>query len=267
MKKTGVLYVLLVMLAIACTKEPIGTDPQNPPPANGKKLSKIQYDDGSYEAIVYNTNGTINTITNHIEFISGTPSHTVYSFIYAGNSVTEVHGDDGSKFKYTYAGNKLSKTEMYGPGGNMLAWYAYTYNANGKLWKTEAYTHVPGGVSTTPTLRYENEYYTNGNLKKMTLFYKDPATGALDKTNEFVVSQYDTNPNTTALIENNPYMPMESFIPNNPLSELHYDSFGNLEETVTHTYTYDTGGYPITRKTISKATGLPETTENATFFY
>jgi hypothetical protein len=56
-------------------------------------------------------------------------------------------------------------------------------------------------------------------------------------------------------------------MPNNPLSELHYDSNGALEEKVTHTYTYDAGGNPLTRKTISKITGAQETVENAKFYY
>lgn len=181
-----------------------------PPPADGKKLSKIQY-------------------------------------------------DDGSVIKYSYADNQLVKTEIFVGGSTQVAWYAYSYT-NGKLTKTEGYTRKPGGArSTTPTLKYEKEYYSNGNLKKLTLFYKDPATGALDKTNEFVFSQYDTNPNTTALVENNPYMPMESFISNNPLSELHYDSFGNLEETVMHIYTYDASGTPLNpqnRNQVNRLTGI-----------
>lgn len=267
--KAGVLYLFFALLVSSCSKDPVTPDPQNPPPGSSKKLSKIAYDDGSYESIAYNSNGSIKTIINHIAFGSSTPIHVVYDFVYSGSQVSEVRGDDGSKFKYTYdANNKLSKTEMFSTGGNLIAWYAYTYDANGKLWKTEGYTRAPGGgVSTTPTLRYENEYYANGNLKKLTLYFKDANTGALDKTNEFVFSQYDTNPNTTAVFETNPYLPMESFIPNNPLSEIHYDSFGNVEETVAHTYTYDAGGYPLTRKTVTKSTGFPDTIENATFSY
>ncbi len=267
--KVGMIYLLVALLVSGCTKNPGTPGTQNPPPGNTKKLSRIAYDDGSYENIAYNSNGSITSITNHVTFGTSTPIHVVYDFIYSGSQVLEVRGDNGSKFKYTYdANNKLSKTEMFNAGGNLLAWYAYTYDANGKLWKTDGYTRVPGGgVSVTPSLRYENEYYTNGNLKKITFYYKDATTGSLDKTNEFVFSQYDTNPNTTAVFEANPYLPVESFIPNNPLSEIHYDSFGNVEETVNHTYTYDAGGYPLTRKTVTKSTGFPDTIENAVFSY
>jgi YD repeat-containing protein len=265
--KAGVLYLFLAMLLSACSKEYTPDPVTTPPPANGKKLSKIQYDDGSYEAIEYHTNGTVKKITNHIAFSNNTSEHVVYTFVYSGSNVSEIQGDDGSVIKYSYNGNQLVKAEVFVNGGTLVAWYAYSYT-NGKLIKTEGYTRKPGsGLSTTPTLKYEKEYYSNGNLKKMTLFYQDPATGTLDKTNVFVLSQYDTNPNTTALFENNPYLPLESLIPNNPLAEEHYDESGNLIETVTHTYTYDASGNPLTRKTVTKSTGLPESVENAMFSY
>lgn len=265
--KTGVWYLFFAMLLIACSKEYSPDPVTTPPPANGKKLSKIQYDDGSYEAIEYNSNGTVKKITNHVAFSDNTSEHIVYTFIYTGSNVTEIQGDDGSVVTYGYANNQLIKAEIFVNGSTQVASYTYSYT-NGKLTKTEGYTRKPGGgLSTTPTLKYEKEYYSNGNLKKMTLFYLDPATGTLDKTNVFVLSQYDTNPNTTALFENNPYLPLESLIPNNPLAEEHYDASGNLIEKVTHTYTYDASGNPLSRKTVTKSAGLPESVENATFSY
>lgn len=268
---TKPLFILLagaVLLLHSCSKDPgVNPDPGTNPVPAGKKLSKIEYDGGSYETIEYNTNGTIARITNHIEYSNGSPVHNIYSFIYTGAVLTEVRADDGSKFKYTYANQQVIKTEVYAATGNLVAYYGYAYQ-NGKLWRTDGYHRLPGGpISTIPTTRYENEYYATGNLQKMILYFRDPSTGTLDKTDEYVVSQYDSKNNTSALFENNPYLPLDSFIPNNPLSEVHYNANGNIEETVTHTYTYDTDGNPLTKKTVTKIPGVQDAVENTRFYY
>ncbi|MDE3251687.1 MAG: hypothetical protein KGO92_02700 [Bacteroidota bacterium] len=63
------------------------------------------------------------------------------------------------------------------------------------------------------------------------------------------------------------HIPIDVLIPNNPLSETHYDANGVVQQNVTHSYTYDTEGNPVTRKTTSKMIGYPEEIENARFFY
>lgn len=258
-----------ILLFAACTKDLTesadpGTDPSN---NSGNKISKIEYDGGSYEGISYNSNGTVNKITNHLEYGGGNAQTINYSFVYNGSQVTEINGDDGSKFKYSYQNQQVVKTEVFAATGNMIAYYQYTYT-NGKLTRTDAFNRLPGGaISTTPTVRYDFEYLGSGNLDKMILYYRDASSGILEKTNEYQFSQYDSKHNRSALFENNPYLPMESFTPNNPLKELHFDANGVLEETVTYTYTYDNDGNPLTRKTVTKATGYPEETENTRFYY
>ncbi len=267
----AIIWLLAIVLITGCTKEYVNTPDSgnNPPPSGNKKLSKIEYDGGSYESIQYNTNGTVSKITNHIEYGTGTPVHTIYNFVYTGTVLNEVRGDDGSKFKYTYNNQQqVVKTEIFAAVGNLVAFYEYTYT-NGKLTKTEGYNRMGGGGNTTYTLglRYENEYLSSGNLKKMIIYYRDPATGGLEKSNEYIIDSYDTKRNTWVLFENNPYLPMETFIPNNPLTEKHYDMNGMLEESVTNTYTYDTDGNPLTRKTITHYAGLPDIIENTKFYY
>ncbi len=267
--QVAAIWLLAIVLFTGCTKEYVNTpDSGNtpPPPSGNKKLSKIEYDGGSYESIQYNTNGTVSKITNHIDYGSGTPDHTIYSFMYTGTVLSEVRGDDGITFKYTYANQKVVKTEIYAAGGNLVAYYEYSYT-NGKLFRTDGHTRLGGSTTIKLSFRYENEYFNNGNLKKMTIYYRDPSTGLLEKSSEYVLIDYDAKRNTTALFENNPYLPMETFIPNNPLSEQHYDMNGMLEATVTHVYTYDADGNPLTRKTTTKYTGLPDEIENTRFYY
>ncbi len=265
-KKNIVIALFLSLVLVACSKDSVVTPDPAPQPGGTKKLAKIEYDGGSYQSMTYNSNGTINTITVHIAYSQGTPDHIVYNMFYSGGLATELRGSDGSKFKYLYVNQQLVKTEVYA-AGNLVAFYEYTY-ANGKLVRTDGYHRLPGGtVSSTPTMRYGQEYYANGNLKKMSLYYRNTNTGVLEKSNDYLIDQYDTQPNTSAIFENNPFMPLESLIPNNPLSELHYDMNGALEETVIHTYTYDNDGAPLTRKTTTKTSGFPDQVENARFYY
>lgn len=264
MKHFKILSIYLFVLAFtACEKDSPTPDPITDPAI--KKLSKIEYDGGSYEAIEYNTNGSISKVTNHIQNI-GNADHTVFTFVYNGTLLSEIKGDDAGKYVYTYSNQQVVKTDVYAAGGTLVGYYEYTYQ-NGKLWRTDGYFRFPGGaIPSNPTLRYENEYYPGGNLKKIVMHFRTASTNTLDKTGEHVFNQYDAKQNTTILFENNPFLPL-AIMPNNPLSELHYDSSGALEETVTHTYTYDAGGKPLTRKTISKMTGAQETVENAKFYY
>lgn len=255
---------LVGLLFTACEKDSPVPDPVTNPTV--KKLSKIEYDGGSYESIEYNTNGSISKVTNHIQYV-GVADHTVFTFVYTGAVLSEIKGDNGGKYKYTYNNQQVVKTEVYAAGGNLVGYYEYTYQ-NGRLWRTDGYFRFPGGtIPTVPTLRYENEYYTSGNLKKMILYFWTGSTSTLDKTDEYVFNQYDSKLNTTVLFENNPFLPLDVIMPNNPLSELHYDSNGVLDETVTHTYTYDANGHPLTRKTVTKTTGATELVENAKFYY
>ncbi len=266
-KTTRIFFSLLIagaFLFTACEKNPSIPDTGNGP---AKKLTRIDYDNGSYESIEYNGNGTISKITNHTEYFGGNPSSTVYTFAYNGEEVTELTGSDGSKYKYTYNNTQqVIKTEISVAGGNLKARYEYTYK-NGKLWRTEAFIRTTGaGMPNSPTFRYENEYHASGNLSKMMLYYPGQG-GNLEKINDFIFDNYDQKINTFVQFENNPFLPMANLLPNNPLTEVHYDRDANVEELVTHTYTYDAAGNPLTRKTVSKIPGQAEQTETAVFRY
>lgn len=69
------------------------------------------------------------------------------------------------------------------------------------------------------------------------------------------------------MFENNPYLPTLIAMPNNPLTEKHYDKLGQQYASVTHTYTYDNDGNPLKRTTVVKETGLPDEVTETTFQY
>lgn len=266
-KSLAIAGMMVAVFFGACSKDNNSTPVTTPPPVNGSKLSRIEYDGGSYENITYNGNGSIGKITVHYEYTGGNSQNVVYSFVYNGGLISEIQTDNGSKYKYFYVNQQVVKTEVYNNTGNLMSKFEYGYS-NGKVSRVEGFLHLPGGgVPNTPSYRFDNTYNSNGNLQKLIQYYSDPSTGVLEKTDEIVFDQYDTKRNTLILFETNPFLPIEVLIPNNPLNETHYDVNGVIQETVTHSYTYDSEGNPITRKTTSKMVGLPEEIENAKFFY
>lgn len=270
-KKIGntVLGLLAAMvLLVSCTKEyeaeiP-GPDPGTPP-ANGKKLSKISYDDGSYMSIQYNAEGKPVKITDLHKNSSGDDTY-VYTLTYNGDKLVDMTLNDGTKYKYTYTGTNVTKVEIVSPNQVVIAYYEYAYK-DGKLWRTDGYSSFAGTISTTPNIRFETEYYANGNIKTMTTWYKGYTSGVLEKSDVYEITSYDTKKNTSLLFENNPYIPLLISVPNNPLTEKHYDKNGQEYATVTHTYTYDDQGNPIKRKTVEKELGMADIVSETTFQY
>ncbi|SJZ66674.1 hypothetical protein [Sediminibacterium ginsengisoli] len=267
--RTGLLLICLAITTLVftgCTKEGSAEIPGTVH-ATGNKISKLLFDDGSSQLIEYNTDKTIKTITTVNNPVN--PGSTAYNFTYTGTKVTEINSTSGVKYKYTYTGTDVTKVEIFSQGGNMTAYYNYTYT-NGQLTKTEGFFRIPGtpGIPTTPAMRAEYKYHTDGNLEKMSLYYNNPANNTMEKDEEVVLSNYDDKKNTTILFENNPFLPLNIPVAlNNPGKEVHYDASGNVQETVLYTYTYDSNGNPQTRKAVSKSPGAQETEELTKFFY
>ena len=265
MKLTGVLLAIVLMIT-GCTKEFDPGTVVDPGPIGGqKKLSKINYDDGSYLSVQYNNAGQPSKITTLQKTTSG-DDITVYQLAYNADKLTEMSASDGSKYKYTYTGGDITKVEVVTGNNVVIATYQYTYK-EGRLWRTDIFSSFAGPIGTAPSMRFEVDYYANGNIKTMSSWYKDYNTGSLEKTDVYEMSSYDTKRNTSLLFENNPYLPTLIAMPNNPLTEKHYDKLGQQYASVTHTYTYDNDGNPLKRTTVVKETGLPDEVSETTFQY
>lgn len=261
---TGLLVATVLM--VGCTKE---FDPDLPPdpnaPNNQSKLSKITYDDGSSLSIQYNAAGHPNKMTTVAKTLT-TDDVTVFQLAYNGDKLTEISASDGTKFKYTYTGANITKVELFAPNDISIGYYEYTYK-DGRLWRTDLFSALPGQVSTTPSMRFELDYYTNGNIKTTTSWYKNINSGVLEKSDVYEMETYDNKRNTSLLFESNPYLPALITMPNNPLTEKHYNATGQQFASVTHTYTYDNQGNPIKRKTVTKETGQPDDIAETIFQY
>lgn len=257
----------LVVLIAGCTKEFEADlpDPNPGTPGNTKKLSKISYDDGSYMSIQYNAEGKPIKIID-LQKNSGGDDTNIYTLSYNGDKLVEMSVTDGTKYKYTYTGANVTKVEIVSPNNVVIAYYAYTYQ-DGRLIRTDGYGSITGTISATPNVRFDLAYYANGNIKSMTTWYQDYSTGVLEKSDVYEIETYDNKRNTSLLFENNPYLPLLMIVPNNPLTEKHYDNAGQAYATVTHTYTYDDQGNPLTRKTVTKETGMQDEITTTTFQY
>ncbi len=259
--------ITMVVLIAGCTKEFEADLPETDPgtPGNTKKLSKISYDDGSYMSIQYNAEGKPVKITD-LQKNSGGDDNNIYTLSYNGDKLVEMTVTDGTKYKYTYTGANVTKVEIVSPNNVVIAYYAYTYQ-DGRLIRTDGFGSISGIIGTTPNVRFDLAYYSNGNIKSMTTWYQDYSSGALEKSDVYEIETYDNKRNTSLLFENNPYIPLLMMVPNNPLTEKHYDKTGQPYATVTHVYTYDDQGNPLTRKTVIKETGVPDEVTTTTFQY
>lgn len=266
MNKMMVGVLAAILLVAGCTKEFEPDSPIDPgTPNNLKKLSKISYDDGSYLTVQYNAAGLPSKITTLQKNSSG-DDIIHYVLAYNGDKLTEMTGNDGTKYKYTYTGTNITKVEVLTPNNTVMAYYEYSYK-EGRLWRTDLFSSFGGPISTTPGMRFEVEYYADGNIKNMSTWYRDYTSGVLEKTDLYEMSTYDNKRNTSLLFENNPYLPSLVVIPNNPLTEKHFDKTGQQYASVTHTYTYDDLGNPVKRKTVVKETGLPDEVTETVFQY
>lgn len=259
--------ITIVVLIAGCTKEFEAELPETDPgtPTNGKKLSKISYEDGSYMSIQYNAAGKPVKITD-LHKNSGGDDINQYTLTYNGDKLVDMTVNDGTKYKYTYTGVNVTKVEIVSPNNEVIAYYEYSYQ-DGRLIRTDGFSSMAGTISTTPNIRFELEYFTNGNIKSMTTWYKGYTSGVLEKSDVYEIETYDNKRNTSLLFENNPYIPLLIRVPNNPLTEKHYDKAGQAYATVTHTYTYDDQGNPLTRKTVIKETGMPDEVTTTQFQY
>ncbi|MBL0883628.1 MAG: hypothetical protein IBJ16_09845 [Chitinophagaceae bacterium] len=259
--------ITTVVVIAGCTKEFEADLPDTDPgtPGNSKKLSKISYDDGSYMSIQYNAEGKPIKITDLQKSSSGDDTN-IYTLTYNGDKLLEMKATDGTKYRYTYTGANVTKVEVLSPNDVVIAYYTYVYQ-DGRLVRTDAYGSIAGPISNTPTMRFDLAYYSNGNIKSMTTWYQDYTSGVLEKSDVYEIETYDTKRNTSLLFENNPYIPLLLKVPNNPLTEKHYDKAGQQYATLTHTYTYDNQGNPLTRKTVIKETGMADEISTTTFEY
>lgn len=159
-------------------------------------------------------------------------------------------------------GNLIASVETINTKGEV--WYRteFVYTNNRVAEKTEYLIRATGSF---PHLRTKLYYNTEGNIIRKELF--DYIKDNWKKAEEIIITAYDNKLNTTQHFENYPYLPLNLFSVNNPISENYVNDMGPVNASVVHEYIYDAGGRPVRRKTTYKYMGFPDTFSEGTFHY
>jgi len=246
----------LFLVATACNKTVSPTPAPTPTPTNSA-LSKMEVE-GNTVNITYNSDGTVQKL------VSQPPANaaaTTYVFSYENGKLKEVNF--GSKWKYTYNGEQLTKVETINPDGKIRYQNSFSY-VNNRVDETIQY-RVNDALGLTPMAKTKYQYYTTGNVSKKEVFQY--INNDWLKTEDISILEYDNKVNTSDRFENLPLVPNIIFAQNNPLREKWLDAQGNIDSNVEHQYVYDTNGRPLSRKTLYKYPGLPDFSSEIKYQY
>jgi hypothetical protein len=247
----------LLLLAVACTKQPDtpGTDPG--PGPQETRLKKMEMSD-NYLEVSYNTDGTIALVTNRLS--SNNSLSNSFSFSYSNGQLTEV--GYGPKWKYYYTNGQITKVETINDANVSRYLIELTY-AGGKI--AEKKESLVNGTTVSNFMRSNYTYTAAGNLDKVEVFQF--INQQWKKSEEIRFTAYDNHVNTTESFENYPWLPLSVFSTNNPLKQEYYDDQGTLLGTTTYVYTYNTAGLPATRTSTEKFIGFPEVVDVVKMYY
>lgn len=239
MKKLNIKLLLLVSLftIISCSKDNDSATPtSNVTDLTGCKVLSITND--NYQTVyAYNSNGSINTITEYYTTDPTTPVE-VYTYTHASGTITYTNKSGREKGSYTInaTGKVTSSNITYynGPDPTTATsgvMTSYEYNANGNLTKrTVTSASSSGSFTTTYTYIWADGNITNeisvsqsgGTSNTSYTYYTDKsnAFSSLTSLTEF------TGPDSKNLIKTS----------SNSIT-------GSLNES--YTYEFDAGGKPI----------------------
>ncbi len=252
MKRATQILMMVVLMASACTKDPV---PQIPPPANNP-ISRITMDDNIVDTR-YNSDGSIHAFT-----LSGPGRTNLVDFVFSYENGRLKEVVYGGKWKYYYTGNLISSVETYNEYGTLRYVTRFGYT-NEKI--TEKLEWIVTAISELPSRKTKFSYNADGNISKKELYQF--INGDWKKSEEIIPVKYDQKVNTREHLENYPYLPLSYFSVNNVLRENYFDDYGQPDGVAVHEYTYDIAGRPVSRKTTFSFIGFPDTYSIASFHY
>jgi hypothetical protein len=181
--------ITVSILSVSCSKNTEKPVDPVPTPVIGY-LSKIEYKDGGYDSLYYNSNGALSKVKSHTVFPG--PYDEIFVFEYdAGKKITRITDNLGEYYDYKYINGQLVAVNHYASGIKQ-DYRLYDYQ-NGKLVEVEEYYNV--GVS-TPAYAFlgkrEMSYYPDGNIQKEVNYSIDPLTYLPKKDYTLEHTNYDT---------------------------------------------------------------------------
>jgi hypothetical protein len=214
----------------------------------GSAITEIEYDD----------NLTIKSINYKSE--KDSPGSRIL-FHYKDNKLARVDEEKGY-FNYSYAGDKVSEINYFNKKGQVSQKYKYSYSGN-DISEMISYVNSGGGFQLCSKSVYT--YSHQGNVSKEESFSYE--NGAWRKIGDVLTTEYDTHINFTPLLDNYPYLPALDSPGNNPLKKQFTDATGKVIYTMEYSYTYDSDGRPVSRKSEGSAPGLAKLVTNSFFSY
>lgn len=252
---------VLVLALVSCRKNRI--TPIEPAPVVGK-LTKLEYKDGAYDSIYYNSQGLISKIVNY--HVLPFPYKEIHQFEYDTNQkVTRITDNNGESYEYKYVGGQLAAVMHY-RGGVKEDYRFYEYQ-NGKISLVEEYyrlgINLPGYQLSS---KLEYFYYADGNLKQEVSYSFDPQTMAPIKDFSLEHLDYDANANPTDPISRFLYLYQVPMASKNVRKLITKDERSGKSIEFSFVYTYNNAGNPVTKKMTYLSGGQP-VEETINYYY
>ncbi|RYZ27364.1 MAG: hypothetical protein EOO10_12960 [Chitinophagaceae bacterium] len=248
-------YVLIATLAVSCKREQL-LDTKEPQPIVKTKPVEIASEFDRLE-MAYNEDGLVKqtALSDPRGLLERAQFH------YEGGKLATVSGN-GVLFTYTYQNNRLTSIGVYVQPGVMTSIYEFTYQNDILAERIKRVKLNPSGQFET----YSKTIYqfSTGNLVKTeTTFF---SAGGAPSSKEVVTYTYDDKENTVSDFEQEPFLPV-TLMKNNPVKIVYADAQGENTKTITHSYSYNQFGQPVTRKTIISAIAFGGTATDYTISY
>jgi|GEM_PF-6004435 len=249
--------LFLIVITIACRREPINQQPGNQQSNQKTKLSQIAHEFGKLD-ITYNEDGSVKEtmLSNLRGYLERA------QFQYDDKKLKSILLN-GVEFKYSYANGKLSSIEVFPEQGSFTERYEYVYN-NDVLTERLKFVKTTTATQLNPYSKIKYTY-SAGNLVKTESF--SWIFGGWNAAGEEVFYEYDNKENTLSHFEAEPFLLENTFMKNNPLKIVYKTAHGDVTKTITHSYTYNQHQQPVTRKTVVTAVGFGGSTTNYAVSY
>ncbi len=218
---------------------------------------------------------------------NGNGKKTTTNISYDGNKIVETISDDGSKTVFTYTGNLITKEHSFrnGDSGVIEEQYDYTYEKDNL--KSFIYTHS-GGHKSKGNYIYNSdgtiniEYYsinfdtgveTKSQYASLLIFNNDKLVKTVDSNDFYITTtilEWDTkNSPFKNILGFNKLKAISSYT-NNIIKITQTKTYKTSQvqntEVATYEYTYNTNGYPTSKKRTPKEEDFDEE-YTAQYFY
>ncbi len=260
------------IILVSCNKNdalkpgPIPEPAPTPTPVT-KRLFKITTRDHDSTLFAYTTTGQLFKIISTEGAKAGEP--LTYTFMYNPDStLAEIYTNVNFKYKFVYINNQLSHSENY-VNGEKVSENRFTYVGN-KISSNVLFTAYPRKdyITYKHTFKTTYDYDANSDLKQLVSYALDTGSYAHTKLDEKNIHQYDNSKNPLSIISQLALVSMyEMPGEHNIVKEISLDAEGNVQSSISNTYTYDTDKYPVSRITIETPKDGPVVTRNYKYYY